>query len=298
MNSPVTSALGPTLAPSKRTLLQSVISEIQLAPDATAPAMKPIQLSIIIPTRTDAGALGRTLDCLTALSGTVAVEIIVAASGDPEGTEQAVAGRARLIWPAGSTRSALMNAGAGIAGGQALLFLHADSLPPPNVAVLIAAVLADDRVVGGAFAHRFAEPDVSLRLISWIDRIRYRLTRNYYGDQGIFVRTAVFRRMGGYRHLQLLEDLDFSQRLRRMGRGVLIRTPLPTSGRRFLARGPWWTLFFIVWILLCRTLRFDTECYATRWRGPADRPPGSPWPRGRPDKETVRSVAKGRVSAS
>lgn len=110
--------------------------------------------------------------------------------------------------------------------------------------------------------------------------MRYRLTRNYYGDQGIFVRTALFRRMGGYRDLQLLEDLDFSRRLRRIGRIVLIGTPICTSGRRFLARGPWRTFLFIVWILLCHTLGLDTERYASQWRGPADRPPGSAWPRG------------------
>jgi rSAM/selenodomain-associated transferase 2 len=236
-----------------------------------------VSLTIIIPARNDAAALGRTLDCLTALTGTGNVEIIVAASGDREGTAQAVAGRARLIWPSGSTRAALMNAGAEVAGGQALLFLHADSQPPPNAPALIAGVLAEDGVAGGAFEHRFAEEGVCLRLISWINRMRYRLTRNFYGDQGIFVRTALFRQMGGYRHLQLLEDLDFSQRLRRMGRSVLIRTPALTSGRRFLARGPWRTFLFIVWILLCRTLRLDTECYAVQWRGPADRPPGSPW---------------------
>ncbi len=260
--------------------------------------MGTVQLSVIIPARNDAAALRRTLDYLTALAEASGVEIIVAASGDPEGTEQAVAGRARLIWPGESTRAVLMNAGAAVAGGPALLFLHADSLPPPNVAELITGVLADDCVVGGAFEHRFAEPRVSLRLISWINHIRYRLTRNYYGDQGIFVRTEAFRRMGGYRHLQLLEDLDFSKRLQRIGRSVLIETPILTSGRRFLARGPWRTFLFIVWILLCRTLRFDTERYALRWRGPADQPPGSPWSRGRAVKKAIPSAGTGRVSTS
>ncbi len=260
--------------------------------------MGSVKLSIIIPARNDAAALRRTLDCLTASTGTGGVEIIVAASGDMEGTEQAVAGRARLIWPCGSTRAALMNAGAAVVGGQALFFLHADSIPPPNFAELIAAVLTDDRAVGGAFEHRFAEPGVSLCLISWINRIRYRLTRNYYGDQGIFVRTALFRQLGGYRQLQLLEDLDFSQRLKRLGRSVLIGTPILTSGRRFLARGPWRTFLFIGWILLCRTLRLDTERYALRWRGPADWPPGSPWPRGPATRVAVPSAGRGHVSSS
>lgn len=133
-------------------------------------------------------------------------------------------------------------------------------------------------MIGGAFEHLFAEPRWSLRVITWINRLRYRLTRNYYGDQGIFVRAEAFRRVGGYAERRLTEDLDLSQRLKRVGRTVLIKTPLITSGRRFVARGPWRTFLFIVWLLLRHTLRLDTEPYAERWRGPADLPPGSPWP--------------------
>jgi rSAM/selenodomain-associated transferase 2 len=236
-------------------------------------------MSIIIPVRHDAKALARTLDHLGELAGMDAAEIIVAAAGDRTGTTLAVAGRARLIWPEGSTRAMLMNAGAAQARAQVLWFLHADSLPSMHMCALIQQALSDEHVIGGAFEHRFAEPEWSLQAINRINRLRYRLTRNYYGDQGIFVRTSVFLQMGGYRALQLMEDLDFSQRLKQRGRTVLIREPLPTSGRRFLARGPWRTLLFIIWLLLLHTLHVDTQRYAERWRGPANRPPGSPWPR-------------------
>jgi rSAM/selenodomain-associated transferase 2 len=238
------------------------------------------QLSIIIPVRNDAAALGRTLDYLSRLEGIAAIESIVAASGDPDRTERAVAGRARLLWPAGSTRAILMNAGAAQARGEVLFFLHADSFPPARGFQLIEQALADDGVVGGAFEQLFAEPMWSLRVITWINRMRYRLTHNYYGDQGIFVRATVFQELGGYKDLRIMEDLDFSRRLTRAGRTVVIPVPLRTSGRRFLARGPWRTFFFIVWLLLLHTLGFDTQRYADRWRGPADRPPGSPWPGG------------------
>ncbi|MBI4573362.1 MAG: glycosyltransferase family 2 protein [candidate division NC10 bacterium] len=241
--------------------------------------MKP-RLSLIIPTRNDAAALRRTLDSLGGLIGIGEAEIIVAASGDPEETTRAVGGRAQLLFPGGSTRAALMNAGASAACADFLFFVHADSFPPVNALAVIERALADGRAVGGAFEHRFAEPGWSLCAITWINRIRYRITRNYYGDQGIFVRASVFRQIGGYRPMALLEDLDFSQRLNRLGRTVLIRVPLRTSGRRFLVCGPWRTFFFIVWLLFLHTLRLDTQRYAERWRGPADRPPGSPWPRG------------------
>jgi rSAM/selenodomain-associated transferase 2 len=235
-------------------------------------------LSIVIPVRNDAAALARTLGHLTALPGMDRAEVIVAAADAAAGTERAVAARARLLQPGGSTRARLMNAGAAAARGEVLFFVHADSFPPSDALTLIARALADPRAVGGAFEHLFAEPVWSLRAITWINRVRYRLTRNYYGDQGQFVRAAVFRALGGFRDLQLMEDLDFAQRLKRRGRSVLIRTPLVTSGRRFLARGPWRTFLFIVWLLGRWTLRLDTERYAEHWRGPADRPPGSVWP--------------------
>jgi rSAM/selenodomain-associated transferase 2 len=228
--------------------------------------------------RNDAEALTRTLDHLSHLPSMDTAEVIVAAAGDRSGTEIAVAGRAQLLWPDDSTRAILMNAGAARARSEILFFLHADSLPPTQALKLIRQALADEQVIGGAFEHVFAEPVWSLRAITWINRLRYRLTHNYYGDQGIFVRTAVFRQMGGYRPLQLMEDLDFTQRLKRVGRTVLLREPLPTSGRRFMARGPWRTFLFIVWLLWLHTLRFDTQRYAERWRGPSNRAPGSPWP--------------------
>jgi rSAM/selenodomain-associated transferase 2 len=235
-------------------------------------------ISIIIPVWNDAEALARTLDHLGRLPGMDRAEVIVAAAGDRSGTDLAVAERAQLLWPDGSTRAILLNAGAARARAAVLFFLHADSFPPAHAFALIRQALADERVIGGAFEHLFAEPGWSLRAITWINRLRYRLTHNYYGDQGIFVRTAVFRQMGGYRQLQLMEDVDFTQRLKRIGRTVLIREPLHTSGRRFLNRGPWRTFLFIVWLLLLHTLRIDTQRYAERWRGPANRPPGSPWP--------------------
>ena len=243
----------------------------------------------MIPARNDAAALARTLTHLTRLPGIERVEIIVAAAGDVEGTTAAVAGRARLLWPPGSTRARLMNAGAAVAGGDVILFLHADSFPPAEAFALIAAALADPRAVGGAFEHRFAEPVWSLRAITWINRVRYRLTRNYYGDQGVFVRADVFRALGGYRDLRLMEDLDFSQRLKRRGRSVLVDAPVVTSGRRFLARGPWRTFFFIVWLLARWTLGLDTERYAERWRGPATRAPGSRWHRRDKEADTCSS---------
>jgi glycosyltransferase involved in cell wall biosynthesis len=221
-------------------------------------------ISIIIPARNDAKALRLTLDYLECLRGIEAAEIIVAAAGDTKATEDAVAGRAAILWPARSTRAALMNAGTAAAVGDVFFFLHADSFPPLNALEEIQRVLRDNTILGGAFEHRFAETVWSLRLISWINRRRYFLTRNYYGDQGIFVRATIFHEMGGYRDL-FMEDLDFSQRLKRLGRTKVIPLPLITSGRRFLTWGPWRAFSFILWVLFLHSLRLNTQQYAGHW---------------------------------
>jgi rSAM/selenodomain-associated transferase 2 len=243
-----------------------------------------ITLSIVIPARNDTDALRITLDHLGRLDRREQVQIIVAASGDRLSAEVAVANRAHLLWPTGSTRAALMNAGAAMARGPVLLFLHADSRPPLDAVALIDRVLQRAEIVGGAFEFLFAERTWSLCTLTALNRVRYRITRNYYGDQGLFVRTEPFRRLGGFRDMALMEDLDFSRRLKRLGPTALIRSPIVTSGRRFLTRGPWRTALFCAWLLLLYTLRLDTERYAARWRGPADRAPGSPWPAAGPSR--------------
>ena len=88
------------------------------------------RFSIVIPVRHDATALARTLDWLVALPDVDRAEIIVAAAPEPDATERVAAGRARVIRPGGSTRAELMNAGAAVARGEILFFLHADSFPP------------------------------------------------------------------------------------------------------------------------------------------------------------------------
>jgi glycosyltransferase involved in cell wall biosynthesis len=236
-------------------------------------------VSVIIPARNDAAALALTLNHLERLPEYASSEILIAACGEVEEIQRAVAGRGRILWPGCSTRAGLMNAAAEQARGAVLFFLHADSLPPPVAFQAIIAATREVNVVGGAFEHRFCESLWSLRAISWINRRRYRITRNYYGDQGIFVRTDAFRTLGGYRDCAILEDLMLSQSLKKLGRTVLIRAPLFTSGRRFIDRGPWRTFGVIVWLLFLHTLRFDTQWYAERWRGPAGSVPGSCWPR-------------------
>lgn len=223
-------------------------------------------ISIIIPARNEEGHLGPTLTYLRQHASHPSAEIIVAEGGNVDRTVAVARRWATVVHGHDSTRAALMNAGAQAARGDVLFFLHADSVPPPDFLALIRAALADPLAVGGAFDHQFSEPVFGLWLVSTIDRIRFRLTKNYYGDQGIFVRRAIFDRIGGFPARGILEDLEFSRRMKRIGRTVLIPRRVQTSGRRFLNGGITKTFLWIVWLLALHTLRIDTERYAASYR--------------------------------
>jgi GT2 family glycosyltransferase len=159
-----------------------------------------------------------------------------------------------------------MNAGARVARGEVLFFLHADSFPPPDFVALIRAALNAPGVVGGAFEQEFIERDRRLNLVTAVNRIRYRLTGNYFGDQGIFVRRSVFEKIGGFPPVGIMEDAEFCVRMRRVGRTVLVRRSLAASGRRFLQGGIARTFLWIAVLLARHRLGLSVERYAAAYR--------------------------------
>lgn len=236
-------------------------------------------ISIIIPARNEEAYLGKTLAYLKRCAPSDCAEIIVAEGGSTDCTVDVALPLATVVHSADCTRAGLMDAGARVARGDVLFFLHADSFPPLDFAALIQAAFATPSVAGGAFEQKFVEPDFGLRLVTILDRIRYRLTGNYFGDQGIFVRKNVFEQAGGFPDKGILEDLEFSRRMRHIGRTVLIRRPVMTSGRRFLAGGIARTFFWIAALLARHRLCLDIERYAPAYRkvnevGPT---PCKPW---------------------
>jgi len=223
-------------------------------------------ISIIIPARNEEARLGKTLAYLKECSPDEYMEIIVAEGGSVDRTAHVARPWATVVHGSDCSRAVLMNTGARAARGEVFFFLHADSFPPPGFPEMIRAALAGPSVVGGAFDQQFIEPVFGLRLVTALDRIRYRLTGNYFGDQGIFVRRGAFERVGGFPNRGILEDLEFSRRLRQIGRTVLIQKPLPTSGRRFLNGGVARTFFWIAVLLARHRLGMDTERYAAEYR--------------------------------
>jgi hypothetical protein len=64
--------------------------------------------------------------------------------------------------------------------------------------------------------------------------LRSRYTTLPYGDQAIFLRRETFFEAGGFPDLPLMEDLELSLRLRRLGRIRIVPASVQVSGRRFL----------------------------------------------------------------
>ncbi len=139
------------------------------------------------------------------------------------------------------SRGGQMNAGAAEARGSLLCFHHADSeLRPEHLSALMQTA-RNSAISGGAFYRRF--DDRRAMIVFWEGLVRRvnSFAGPLFGDQSIFVRSAVFERLGGFADIPLMEDVDFSRRLRRLGGIVLLDPPLWSSPRRFRRLGTWRT---------------------------------------------------------
>ncbi len=198
-------------------------------------------ISVIIPTLNEGANLPRLLATLKAEP--VAAEIIVADGGSIDDTAAiARAAGVKLIATA-TGRGGQIRAGAEAAGGDILLFLHADSVFPAGGLAAIEEALSDRRFVGGNFRLHFDGPSGFARWLTGFYAFIRRLGL-YYGDSGVFVRRRVYDALGGVRPIALMEDFDFNRRLERAGPTRCIASPpLVTSSRRFEGRHP----LAIVW---------------------------------------------------
>jgi rSAM/selenodomain-associated transferase 2 len=141
-----------------------------------------------------------------------------------------------------------MQAGAALARGSVLWFLHADTRAPQEADCAIHAALRGGDHHWGRFDVRFSEPGVLLGVVATLMNLRSRLTRIATGDQGIFVTRELFERVGGFPQMPLMEDIAFSRRLRSRSRPVCLRECLITSARRWRHHGAVRTII-LMWSL-------------------------------------------------
>jgi rSAM/selenodomain-associated transferase 2 len=202
--------------------------------------MTQYMISIIIPVLNEAAIIQPILE---KLQGNANLEIIVIDGGSRDNTAViAQATGVKTITVSGG-RSAQMNAGAKIAEGEILLFLHLDTNLPANFVDLITQTLKHPRVIAGAFELAIQGEAKSLRWIEIFVKLRSHLLSLPYGDQAIFITKQAFADIGGFPDLPIMEDFELIQRLKRQGKIAIAPGTVITSGRRWQKLGVWRTTF-------------------------------------------------------
>ena len=187
---------------------------------------------MIVPVLNEERTIGALLDSLTD-SG--ADELLVADGGSVDRTPEIASRSARVIHSERG-RAAQMNAAAGCASGDILLFLHADTRLGATSLGVIREVMADPALVGGNFDIRYEGKDWAATVFTSINRWRRRFGI-FYGDSGIFCRRSVFESLGGFVSWPILEDYEFARRLHRTGGLAYLDEPIWVSDRRWRNNG-------------------------------------------------------------
>jgi rSAM/selenodomain-associated transferase 2 len=215
------------------------------------PLKTEISIAAIVPVFNEAQQLPEKLTNLKALNTD---ELIFIDGGSTDGTQQLLE-ESGVIWLRSARgRASQMNLGAKKCNSDILLFIHIDTeLNGSNLSAMKSAMLQPDRV-GGRFDVRLSGSHPAYRIIAWLINIRSRWSKISTGDQTMFVRREVFERMGGFADLPLMEDIEFSKRLKRQGNIACLRQTVTTSSRRWQQHGVirtvllMWKLRFLYWL--------------------------------------------------
>jgi len=166
------------------------------------------------------------------------VEVIVVDGGSQDSTVQlAQSLGTRVLVARAVGRAGQMNAGAKVATGNIFLFLHADTLLPMGFDTLVRQALEPPGIVAGAFELRIDGSLLGLRLVEYGVKARSRWLQMPYGDQAIFLKAGLFRALGGFPQLPIMEDFELMRRLRCQGCIIILPVPVLTSGRRWQKLG-------------------------------------------------------------
>jgi rSAM/selenodomain-associated transferase 2 len=189
------------------------------------------RLTVIVPALNEAAGIERCLGAAAPLRAR-GHEVVVVDGGSTDATAHLAAPLADRVIAAPRGRAAQMNAGAAAAAGDALLFLHADTLLPPDADRAVLAALAERS--WGRFDVAIDSDDPRLAVIAFFINRRSRLTGIATGDQAIFVRRDAFP---GFAPIALMEDVAFSRAMKRVSPPACLAARVVTSARRWERRG-------------------------------------------------------------
>ena len=205
-------------------------------------------LSVILPILNEAPGIEAVLQALAPLRAGGAEVIVVDGGSADCGAELALPYADRVL-TAPRGRASQMNAGAAVAKGSVLLFLHADTCLPPDADRLIGRAIDSGRH-WGRFDVRIAGASAWLPVVAALMNLRSRLTGIATGDQAIFASREAFAAAGGFPDIPLMEDIALSRRLRKRATPACLRDKVVTSGRRWDRHGVWRTIRLMWWLRL------------------------------------------------
>jgi len=209
-------------------------------------AARLMSLCIVMPVLDEAPALAARLRALQGFRQR-GVRVVVVDGGSQDDTLAIARSHADLVVQAPRGRAAQMNAGAAACPADVWLFLHADTTLPDNADALVLRAAAGP-LAWGRFDVRIDSPRPLLRLVSAMMNLRSRWTAIATGDQALFVAQDLFRSIGGFPDLPLMEDIAISRILRQHGRPACLKQKVSTSARRWERHGVWRTIF-LMWRL-------------------------------------------------
>jgi len=194
--------------------------------------------SIIIPVLHEPDNINPLLHSLYEHHAHEQCEVIVVDGSATRDTINVIKTKQAISLVSGAGRARQMNAGAAVARGEILVFLHADTRLPDNALSLIRTVLENNQFVGGAFDLGIGSDRVVYKVIAAVASCRSRLTRIPYGDQAHFLRKDYFTAIGGYREMPLMEDVELMHRIKKRGDKIcILADKVCTAPRRWEEEG-------------------------------------------------------------
>jgi len=229
-------------------------------------ARKPAALSVIVPTLNEAEGIATFLQALQPLRARGA-ELVLADGGSRDGTVSLATPLVDRVISSPRGRATQMNAGASVARGEVLLFLHADCTLPENADLLIMSGLENPGRHWGRFDVRLSGEAPMLRMIGTLMNWRSRITGICTGDQGLFVERSLFESVGAFPDIPLMEDIAISKRLKSHSAPLCLSATLTTSSRRWEKRGIWRTMVLMWRLRLAYFLGADPGRLAEIYHG-------------------------------
>jgi rSAM/selenodomain-associated transferase 2 len=189
-------------------------------------------LSIVIPTYNEEQNIGPLITFLKQYGNNAVADIIIADAGSEDNTVNIVKENgATLIASLKKCRASQMNNGAGLAKGDILYFIHADSLPPKTFVKDIFKSIKDGFDLG-RYTSKFKSKKPMLRFNEWVAKLDLFMCMG--GDQTLFIKKDLFKKLDGFNEeMLIMEEYEFCKRARTEGRYKIMNGETLISARKY-----------------------------------------------------------------